>query len=1342
MIPVQTAYPKFEANQVLTSEHLNTLFAYLDEQGRLTRTNLIGIGIVCGLEPTIAADGSQIVISKGCGVTSEGYLVVWDNPQPLEFVKPYTVPDDIAYAVFNNNSGGTPTQYPLWELTEDRNNDPAALPLTQNFLRGTAQPAGREDEKVLLLFLECKTESNKNCSPNSCDDKGAMVTATVRPLLIRKSDMDAIQANVRALGGGAAEYLDLSASTSLRFNLPEVQLRRYNVESSRLATTDDVFNAYQNILNQPFLNNVADAFSAAYTAFRPLLLRDFPADPFANLKAEWAYLHNGGIVSLNRYLWYQYYYDHLDTVLQAYNEFREVSIRVMGLCCPDSRVFPRHLMLANVGVTPPEMSVYRHHFVPSPLYSKAQTALSDVVILFKRLVELLRQLDLPPLSDVGGNNQNPIKITPSKLGAFPLSDKAIPYHYRPNPLVTYWDYRKTRYNKARFNLGYRSPDWNISDDAVLTPLRYDLEPNNFLRVEGHVGRPFDEVLSELLSLKAEYRLPIEIVGVKTGRNSDAIEIEEDLNGCQFRDLEALYDALREELLCTLCEGMRYFYDKPYDKETTASSNNIPQMPLFQDCAPGYRFTSGTVGSWFETYLTDFQNQAYIDIDQNNVNAGTVFGAYCLLFANKAALPAEVHPHAVSVYYLMKLAELLPERINLLELANFENKYQDLNGMLRFLRSEEAANIPANLTAFAPEEELIDYFDHLLFSCKLEPIRSVHQEYERRKKVLRDQLLLANFAKKHPGIQHKAGVPLGGTFIVVYHGENQSSNLVPRKGRFVLKGRVLISNEPMPGVSVRVVGRPTGALTDLNGNFTLIVNSLPVRLRVSSPFLAEFERIIDNDEELILLDPNVLTGNTVSPFSNVAIGEVIGDFYLPYLCCSDCEPVQFVLPKVPPTFRWERAGCTTADGLGPVKIIASGGAGPYQYTTNGGANWSDFTAEIPVLLANGVALQIRDSEGTLSIQQTVQVAPPMSITVGTERNCNEKRTQYSVPVTITNGLPPYNVNGEVVTQNTTLVWFDSGKDGAITVTDSNTPPCTATTEVKAFACPEACTLPCGGVTMQSGHLFWLPLSIDTKATYRRVRINVNKFVVSGERNSSGEIVTKTFTPGELKNLSEILSSAPSQFQMAVFHNIWSEIVLKANDFIQQTLGAAFGSEAGLVMNWTYDANSLEGFAVLNIERYTCHQFNIDLEVGYDQQDAKFARKITYNTLVGNPAQSVSNIDIQWTLGQQTGGGKGRVPGFNSIRRNRCTNGNPVPLCKTPIQVNIPKDGDQISALSIVPVNENDVVFWEFNLANPTISQEFKPQEPQVLFSTTEVKVIRVQEDGGCATSDQGFWIVIF
>ena len=45
---MQTSYPVFESGQVLTSRHLNDLVEYLDEQDRLTRNKLVGIGIVCG----------------------------------------------------------------------------------------------------------------------------------------------------------------------------------------------------------------------------------------------------------------------------------------------------------------------------------------------------------------------------------------------------------------------------------------------------------------------------------------------------------------------------------------------------------------------------------------------------------------------------------------------------------------------------------------------------------------------------------------------------------------------------------------------------------------------------------------------------------------------------------------------------------------------------------------------------------------------------------------------------------------------------------------------------------------------------------------------------------------------------------------------------------------------------------------------------------------------------------------------------------------------------------------------------------------------------------------------
>ena len=110
-------YPIFEANQVLSDLHLNEIFNYLDEQDRLTRANLIGIGIVCGLE--ISFDQSTaptIQLTKGCGVTSEGYLVLEPQDVALVSYRKYALPDEPGYPSLKNPSPATGEQCYLWEL--------------------------------------------------------------------------------------------------------------------------------------------------------------------------------------------------------------------------------------------------------------------------------------------------------------------------------------------------------------------------------------------------------------------------------------------------------------------------------------------------------------------------------------------------------------------------------------------------------------------------------------------------------------------------------------------------------------------------------------------------------------------------------------------------------------------------------------------------------------------------------------------------------------------------------------------------------------------------------------------------------------------------------------------------------------------------------------------------------------------------------------------------------------------------------------------------------------------------------------------------------------------------
>ena len=40
---MQTSFPVFDADQVLTNNHLNDLRKYLDEQNRLTRVKLVAV---------------------------------------------------------------------------------------------------------------------------------------------------------------------------------------------------------------------------------------------------------------------------------------------------------------------------------------------------------------------------------------------------------------------------------------------------------------------------------------------------------------------------------------------------------------------------------------------------------------------------------------------------------------------------------------------------------------------------------------------------------------------------------------------------------------------------------------------------------------------------------------------------------------------------------------------------------------------------------------------------------------------------------------------------------------------------------------------------------------------------------------------------------------------------------------------------------------------------------------------------------------------------------------------------------------------------------------------------
>ena len=316
-------YSEFVADQVLTSDNLNDLFGYLDEQGRMTRTNLVGIGIVCGLKVKTAANGS-ITITKGVGVTSSGYLV--SVPEITYTKRTTTVFDAVKCEYYDKfvTSGSPKTQrFDLWELKQESEST-GTTALTKAFLN--------DGEKIVLIFVELLEENNKNCDPDSCDDKGAKVTVTFRPLLVSK-------ANASTLISGSGNNI-----TSAKFNaLPDVFLPRWDVPNTAPVNADQIISGYKNILTLNFIQSVQTALSLSYTTFQPVIAEEYPTDPFAayNLVTHFNFLYNGSI-NTNQSIHIQYYYDLFSDLIEAYNEFCITGSEILSTCCPDESLFPRH----------------------------------------------------------------------------------------------------------------------------------------------------------------------------------------------------------------------------------------------------------------------------------------------------------------------------------------------------------------------------------------------------------------------------------------------------------------------------------------------------------------------------------------------------------------------------------------------------------------------------------------------------------------------------------------------------------------------------------------------------------------------------------------------------------------------------------------------------------------------------------------------------------------------------------------------------------------------------------------------------------------------------------------
>src|SRR5512133_117811 len=95
-------YSRFVKDQVLTEVQLNEIIDFFEDQHRITRTCLIGTGIVCGLH--LRRNAKSISLSDGVAVTTDGDLFKMSATN-FKYFAEYIQPDNGKYDPFYYKQG-------------------------------------------------------------------------------------------------------------------------------------------------------------------------------------------------------------------------------------------------------------------------------------------------------------------------------------------------------------------------------------------------------------------------------------------------------------------------------------------------------------------------------------------------------------------------------------------------------------------------------------------------------------------------------------------------------------------------------------------------------------------------------------------------------------------------------------------------------------------------------------------------------------------------------------------------------------------------------------------------------------------------------------------------------------------------------------------------------------------------------------------------------------------------------------------------------------------------------------------------------------------------------------
>lgn len=494
---ISTQYRKFSKGQYIEYTQFNEFLDFFEDQDRLSRVMLQGVGIVCGLKHSLIYTNrilSSIQLSQGVAVTTDGDLLTLNNTNKISeelYVSDLKTIDIESksythFKVYDNFKVEYPAFYQgreqieLWELATAQEAGSGFQPI--------ANLTDLED-KYLLLYLESYEKEVKPCRGVDCDNHGIQQIRNLKVLVTTSGGITNI------LGKDHIQPHPLFIDDVLKYGKQQRVIVERLIEGQGIDTnflSSDVKELYSAVLeNNEYGRIIFDKINA-----------------IAQLIGHTTVYYEGFKSTLESFLaqkaGFQYAYDVVKDLADTYYEIIKLLPKAFTVNLPDLDSFPKHIMLGKL-IPSTQLDFSRHQFYNSAVLDDEKST-QKVRLLISRFVQQVQNFRNFNVVD-NGNAQ--IKITPSqKLN--PLSNKAVPFYYTVNDeFLKAWNFNKTSNRSFRDNLGYNN---GLSSDAyVIKPLEFNIDKNSFYNIEGHQGMNYQEVFRQINQIKDKQQLPFDVM---------------------------------------------------------------------------------------------------------------------------------------------------------------------------------------------------------------------------------------------------------------------------------------------------------------------------------------------------------------------------------------------------------------------------------------------------------------------------------------------------------------------------------------------------------------------------------------------------------------------------------------------------------------------------------------------------------------------------------------------------------------------------------------------------------------------------------------------------------------